>query len=141
MKKIPMNVPAKIHSRILAKTGGLANIGTAFRDVLTVVKEYNITKLQVKVDIARIEAEREQAIATIQTHRDIMMLYFEHCFSERTLILEQSFQRLDTAIESGNLDALNGALTIIVKTIEASPLADFAAFSKAIADSDTTFTF
>lgn len=139
-------LPIKASGGLVAKAGGLAKIGPAaaasvFKDVLSAVKEYKLTKLQVEVDIARIEAERDTAIAIIQAKREMMVTYFEKAYAERDRSFTKGFELLDYAIETGNMDVLNGALTVIVKTIESSPLADFAAFNKAIQDPDTSFTF
>lgn len=139
-------VPMKSASGLVAKTGGLSKIGpaaavSAFTEVVGAIKEYNLTKLQVAVDIANIEAERDKTLAIIQAKRDLMILHFEHSYSERSRTFNKGFELLDCAIETGNMDVLNGALTMIVKTIESSPLADFASFNKAIQDPGTSFTF
>ena len=70
-----------------------------------------------------------------------MTAYFEQGYAERERTFDKGFELLDHAIETGNMDVLNGALTVIVKTIESSPLADFASFNKAIQDPGTSVTF
>ena len=139
-------LPMKTTGGLISKAGGLSKIGptaaaSAFTEVVGAIKEYKLTKLQVAVDIAKIEAERERAVAIIQAKRDLMTAYFEQAYAERERTFDKGFELLDHAIETGNMDVLNGALTVIVKTIESSPLADFASFNKAIQDPGTSFTF
>ena len=136
----------KTKGGLISKAGGLSKIGptaaaSAFTEVVGAIKEYKLTKLQVTIDIAKIEADRDRAVAIIQAKRDLMTAYFEQAYAERERTFDKGFEMLDHAIETGDMDVLNGALTVIVKTIESSPLVDFASFTKAIQDPDTNFTF
>lgn len=135
------NLPAKGTIGKLGVKAGPAALASGISDVISAYKEYKIVKLQTEVEIKRIEAERDKAIQAIQAQRALVQDYFDKAFTERAKNLECSFTLLDQAIQAGNSEAMSAALTIIVNTIQSSPLADFASFSRAIQDSEHEFIF
>ena len=137
MKKIP----TKKALGQLSSRANPAAIVSGVTEVLSAYKGYRIVKLQEKTKIKQIEAERDKTIQAIQAQRDLMLDYFERAFAERAQTLERSFVMLDQAIQHDNSEAMNVALTLIVNTIQTSPLADFASFTKALQDPKQQFTF
>ena len=111
------------------------------KDIISAYKEYKIVKLQCEVEIERIRAERDKVVSELQAKREMMQSFFQMSFAERASNFERSFDLLDKAIQDGNSEAINASLTIIVTTIQTSPLADFASFDKALQDPGTTFEF
>jgi hypothetical protein len=125
----------------LGKNVGPTALASGISDVISAYKNYRIVKLQTEVEIRKIEAERDKTIAAIQAQRDVMQYYFDKAFSERAKNLERALLLLDQAISNDNAEAMNVALTLIVSTIQASPLAGFTAFTKALQDSEHQFIF
>ena len=99
MSKLPLKTSGGLASTV----GGISKMGptaaaSAITEVVGAIKDYKLTKLQVAVDIARIEADRDRVVAIIQAKRDLMAAYFEQAYAERERTFEKGFEMLDHAI-------------------------------------------
>lgn len=101
---------------------------------LEIVREYvrwRVVAEEQRTERKRIKARRDVAVRAIESEREIISSYFEKCFAERRMVLEEIFRLLRHAVESKNDAALDSALRAIVEIIAANPLKDFDAFRKA----------
>ena len=101
---------------------------------LEVVREYvrwRVVAEEQRTERKRIKARRDVAVRAIESDRKIISSYFEKCFAERRMVLEEIFRLLRHAVESNNDAALDSALRAIVQVVADNPLKDFDAFRKA----------
>ncbi len=71
---------------------------------------------------ANINAIKEFEIEKIRAQKEVLKDYFEKTFSERRTNFDALFERLDKGIESGNLQLIQLALSVIVDIAKDSPL-------------------
>jgi hypothetical protein len=103
-------------------------------DPLEIVREYvrwRVVAEEQRTERKRIKARRDVAVRAIESEREIISSYFEKCFAERRMVLEEIFRLLRHAVESKNDTALDSALRAIVEIVADNPLKDFDAFRKA----------
>ena len=73
-------------------------------------------------------------LARLQAEQDALLRYYELKFAERKETLENFYQVLHQAVESGNNDHLQVALYGILEVIKTDPLADYHNFVQAYRD-------
>jgi hypothetical protein len=101
---------------------------------LEIAREYvrwRVVAEEQRTERKRIKARRDVAVRAIESEREIISSYFEKCFAERRMVLEEIFRLLRHAVESKNDAALDSALRAIVQVVADNPLKDFDAFRKA----------
>lgn len=101
---------------------------------LEVVREYvrwRVVAEEQQTEREKIKARRDVAVRAIESEREIISAYFEKCFTERRMVLDEIFRVLRHAVESKNDTALDSALHGIVEVVSNNPLRDFDAFRKA----------
>lgn len=69
-----------------------------------------------------ISAWKEVTLFSLQAQRDTLRQYLEHTFSERALMIRETFNVLDKGIEGNNYELVNKALDTIVTIAKTSPL-------------------
>jgi hypothetical protein len=103
-------------------------------DPLEIVREYvrwRVVAEEQRTERKRIKARRDVAVRAIESEREIISAYFEKCFAERRMVLDEIFRVLRHAVESKDDTALDSALRAIVEIVADNPLKDFDAFRKA----------
>jgi hypothetical protein len=101
---------------------------------LEVVREYvrwRVVAEEQQTEREKIKARRDVAVRAIESEREIIFAYFEKCFTERRMVLDEIFRVLRHAVESKNDTTLDSALNGIVQVVSNNPLRDFDAFRKA----------
>ena len=89
-------------------------------DPLEIVREYvrwRVVAEEQRTERKRIKARRDVAVRAIESEREIISSYFEKCFAERRMVLEEIFRLLRHAVESKNDTALDSALRAIVEIV------------------------
>ena len=75
-----------------------------------------------------IRAHRDLLMTALNNERDLILAYFDHCFAERRVALEELFELMHKAVDRQNTDELQAALTGILGIIKDNPLGDLAEF-------------
>ena len=83
-----------------------------------------------------IRAQREALITALNNERDLLLDYFHRRFAERRSALEEFYNLLHHAVESGNIDELQAALAGILGILKDNPLGDLVEFRKNWANPD-----
>ena len=123
----------KIGSTV-TKSGGKV-VGAA--DPLAVVTEvvgYLKTRQEEQTKREHIWAKRDVLVTELDNEKEVILSYFEHRFAERKGALEQFYSLLHRAVDTGNDQQLQTALSGILGIIQENPLKDFAEFKKKMAD-------
>lgn len=115
-------VPTVVKSTAKAVTvadgiGALNQIVEAARECLLVHEQESSKR-------SRIQAYEVTEVRRIKAAEAILKDYFAQVFAERRHVYQELFSRLDSALESGQNDALNHVLQGIVDVARSSPLAD-----------------
>ena len=83
-----------------------------------------------------ITANREVLIARLTAEKETILAYFSHRFAERRAALDEFFELLRHAVDSGDNHQLNVALAGILGVIQDNPLDDFETFKHQFQDPD-----
>ena len=75
-----------------------------------------------------IRAKRDVLVTALNNERDCLLAYFEHRFAERRSALEDLYNLLHTAVESGDSSQLQASLASILGIIKDNPLDDLVSF-------------
>jgi len=86
----------------------------------------------VNARIRALEIANEADIKKFTKQYELCREIIYKVFEERRYVIEESFKRLDIAIEQGNNQLAVAALQNISNTIASNPLASFEVFSKSI---------
>ncbi len=126
-----MNIFTPIQKAVTAgeARNAFSQLIDAWQNVKT-VKEQEATKREF------IRANRDVALARIKSQREILELYLTKTFKERKAVIENSFRVLDEGIASGNDKAIDAAMTMIVNTVQTSPLQGVKEIMRQIDDPD-----
>ncbi len=126
-----MNIFTPIQKAVTAgeARSAFSQLIDAWQNVKT-VKEQEATKREF------IRANRDVALARIKSQREILELYLTKTFKERKAVIENSFRILDEGIASGNDKAIDAAMTMIVNTVQTSPLQGVKEIMRQIDDPD-----
>lgn len=93
---------------------------------------------------AQFAAYEATEVARIKAAESVLKNYFEQAFAERRANFEGLFERLDTALDRGDQQAVSTVLTGIVEIARTSPLAamgDLGQIRAAIDDPDHVWEF
>ena len=92
----------------------------------------------------KLRTYREAEVARIQASERVLHDYFDRVFAERRETHQQLFVRLDVALRSGDVAAIQAVVGGIVEIARTSPLANLgnlAELRAAMDDPDTVFEF
>lgn len=106
--QIPSGSPADILKSIDMVTGAIERCKT--------VIEQEQTKREA------IRAHRDIELNKLQAQKENFQKYIEVVFQERSKNFDEFFTRLDTAIETGDMQLANLVMTGIINQIKSSPL-------------------
>lgn len=110
--------PAMIATRVNLALGAKE----AFDILVSSHYEYKKIAEEEKTKRASIEAWREVNVGKIQHQTEILKSYLENTFSERRYAIDEMFDRLDVAMQTGNMDLMSAAMGGIVSIVKSSPL-------------------
>ena len=112
-------------------TGGQA----AFAVVSAAVEFFKVHEAE-ETQREYIRAQRDALVTALNNERDLLLGYFDKRFAERRSALEEFYTLLHHAVDSGNIDELQAALTGILGILKDNPLGDLAEFRKNWANPD-----
>lgn len=72
--------------------------------------ELEKTREEHKTERARIQADKEKALAQIEATKDLLMAHLNRSFDERAMVFKKNFEAIDAAIANNNMEAL--AITV-----------------------------
>ena len=140
------SVPAKV-SRLATSAAGAVSAADALGALKMMVAA---TRESIEIhEIERTKREklltyRETEVRRIKASERILRQYFDQIFQERRETHKRLFERLDRALESGDVSAMQIVVGGIVETARTSPLANIANLAdlrEAMDDPNTVFEF
>lgn len=123
-------VPAGRSAEARSSPDPTADALAALREVVSFGREYGRVKQEEQTKRAAIAAAEHVQIDRIRGAEKILRLYFDSVFAERRQTSEAMFDRLDTAMDLGDPQAVHGVVRGIVDLAQASPLAALEDFGK-----------
>jgi hypothetical protein len=123
----PKSSPAGTLGNAMDALASLRAVAELIKDIQTERTEQTRLREQARVDVERIHAMR-----------DVLMAYLDRSFDERQANFKDLFDRLDTAIATGNTQMATVVLDSVVKLADSSPfkaLRDISSARKALTDS------
>lgn len=101
--------------------------------------ELEKTREEHQTERARIQADKEKALAQIEAMKSVLMTHLNRSFDERAMVFKKNFEAIDAAIANNNMEAL--AITVqSVNTLAAqSPfkaLVDLAQVKRSLQSND-----
>lgn len=102
------------------------NPNKAIEEVTAAYKEYQVTRQQEMTKRRKIEAEEKIAVADIESRRQVLMAYLTRSFDERAANFAALFEKLDAALEKGDVQALALLTNAVVELAKSSPFKDLA---------------
>lgn len=94
------------------------------------VSDWQKVKEQEKTKRQAISAQRDVLAQQIQAERDVFLEALRLNYKERAEVYNRSFNALDRAIELGNVEAAQLAMTGILEQIKTNPLPSFGEFKQ-----------
>ncbi|MEF3077003.1 hypothetical protein V2P20_18405 [Methylobacter sp. Wu1] len=94
------------------------------------VSEWQKVKEQEKTKRHAISAQRDILVQKIQADRDLFLEALRENYKERAVVYSKSFDMLDKAIESGQIEIAQLAMTGILEQIKNNPLPSFGEFKQ-----------
>ena len=116
---------------VSAVTSGSQNLINAWKDYAT-TREVETTKR------AKIEANRDVALAAIQAQADTLRMLIAGTFAERSKNFDKYFSLLNEGFINNNDQQINAALTLIVEQTKVSPMMQAAQLINNINDPNST---
>lgn len=101
------------------------NVAAAGRKIGSIFSFFNERKRleeEGKTQRAQIRSYTSIEIERVRAQKEVMLNYFEHAYSERAIVLKESFARLDHGIASGSDAEVSFAMNTILTTVQNSPL-------------------
>jgi hypothetical protein len=120
-------------SRLPSVPSGFPVVATDLAGAISACADYAKTVQLERTKREDIRAQRDKAVAAINSHKEIVLKYFELRFKEREAALSKFFVQLDEGVKTGNNKILDIALHGIVEIIKDNPLSDFESFQKNMA--------
>lgn len=93
----------------------LADFGTEVINYMTVAQ-------QEKTKRTDIVAQRDVSLEHIRAQRDVIMQMMHYTYAERAAAINKSFEVLDRALETGNVDLAVQSMNTMVDIVKSSPL-------------------
>jgi hypothetical protein len=113
IKKIPTTAPIP-HTQVV----------TSLQSLYQSFNEYRSLREAEKTKRVAIEQEAKVAIERIRAETEVIKDYFDKTYQERRQNFAQFFALLDRALEKGDENAMQTALTGIIESTRQSPLRD-----------------
>lgn len=104
----------------------------ALSEGLGLVKHWTSAHYQSKVDIARVEVQRDVMLAAITSKKELMEMHLTMQYAERASILSHSFRLLEQSIESKSVEGVQASLVSIQNVVQQSPLKGIEEFQHAL---------
>lgn len=98
------------------------------------IEEIEVTKRE------QIRAVRDVAIAKIRNAREILEKVVDRTFDERSNVLDAQLKAMESALEMGNMQALNSTLSAMVSILQVNPIGNIAEVSRQIANQQYVLT-
>lgn len=102
----------------------------AMRELVAAAKEYGKVHEEEQTKRAVIHAVQAMQTERLQRAESVLRRYFELTFAERATTTAAMFERLDTALEAGDAQAVHSVVRGVVDIAQASPLAGLEDFAK-----------
>lgn len=94
------------------------------------VSEWQKIKEEEKTKRHAISAQRDVLVQRIQADRDMFLEALRENYKERAVVYSKSFEMLDKAIESGQIEIAQLAMAGILEQIKNNPLPSFGEFKQ-----------
>lgn len=130
MNKIVEYIPRAMSKGI--KVAGKVNPLDSINNISSHVLEWKQIKETEQTKREEIKAKRDVLIANIQAERDAFIENLRENYKERTYVYQNLFERLDSALESGQVEVAQLALSGIVEQIKTNPMPSFGEFRQAL---------
>ena len=114
-KKNPIPAPSNVKMGPLEAVEGL-------KMVLSALQENNKTTEQERTKRKYIEAQKEIEITRIKEQANFLKNSMNNSFSERRENFDKLFEVIDKSLDTNNINALNVALSTVIKIAEQSPI-------------------
>lgn len=137
MSKPPINMTGKVVGKYVGGAGKIIIQNLNPLDVLREYVSYRKTVEEQKTEREKILAQRDIAIKSIESEKEVILKYFELRFSERKEALSQLFEVLHQAVESKNTAVVDSVLDGILGIIKDNPLKDFESFRRSRISGET----
>lgn len=124
------NTIGKIITKYVGDTGKVIIQDLNPLDILEEYISYRKKAEEQKTEREKILAQRDIAIKSIESEKEVILKYFELRFSERKEALSQLFEVLHQAIENKNISTADYILDGILGIIRENPLKDFESFRR-----------
>lgn len=98
----------------------------AIEEMARAYREYQVVRAQELTKRHQIDADEKVALAEIAARRELFMAYLTRSFDERSTNFVSLFDRVDTALERGDVQALALLTNAIVDLAKSSPFRDLA---------------
>lgn len=119
LKNLPKTIPDAFKGIPIPTTAAV----DAFHNLVNAWKDYQNTAQIEGTKRGNIRSWREVNIKAIEENSAILKLYFERSFEERAATIQSTFERLDQALENGNIETVGIMMNAIVSIVKESPLA------------------
>lgn len=117
-----MQGDSNMSKKIPIPTGGPSDIVKSIELISGSIERYKTVQEQEKTKREAIRAYRDVELGKLQAQKENFQKYIEAVFKERSNNFDEFFKRLDTAIETGDMQLANLVMTGIVNQIQSSPL-------------------
>lgn len=111
----------------------------AIEEMARAYREYQVVREQERTKRRQIEAQETVVLADIAAKRELFMEYLTRSFDERSTNFASLFERVDSALEKGDVQALALLTNAILDLAKSSPFKDLAtieATRRALKDPD-----
>lgn len=98
----------------------------AIEEMARAYRDYQVVREQERTKRREIEADEKQALAEIAGRRELFLEYLTRSFDERSTNFTSLFERVDAALEGGDVQALAILTNAIVDLAKSSPFKDLA---------------
>ncbi|NYG54953.1 hypothetical protein [Nocardioides perillae] len=118
----------KVHVGKVVKQGGEVATGAsginALHNLVQAAKEVFVVHEEESTKRKRLDAYEATEVARIRAAESALKDYFAQVFAERRHVIDESFERLDRAMEDGDAATVHQVVRGIVDIAQSSPLAD-----------------
>lgn len=102
----------------------------ALNNIANHVGEWQKIKEEEKTKRQAISSQRDVMVESIRAERDTFIKALELNYQDRAFVYTKSFEALDKALESGNIEIAQGAMSMILEQIKNNPLPSFGEFKQ-----------
>ena len=90
-----------------------ANIANTLIGIVDSAKECRSISESATVDIKKLEVQSNILIKKIEKDKEVFLKILEYTFQERNDVIRQSFDCIDKAIETNNVELMNQAFAMV----------------------------